>query len=204
MLLNFADLNKAQAYAVMTHSIVPRPVAWILTRNENASFNLAPFSYFQAIGSQPPTVMVSIGNQRDGSKKDTALNIEREQDYVIHLANTRLADALNLSAKTLPHGESEVELCGLATEHVEGWPLPRLKDAPIALWCCLSAVQIIAGMNVVFGEVKAAWLNDDILMAPPKDGLPDLPDPAKLDPLARLGGLSYAPLGKVFDLKRPE
>jgi len=203
MLLDFADLSKGNAYQFITHSIIPRPVAWVLTRNENQSLNLAPYSYFQAIGSQPPTLMISVGNQRDGTKKDTALNIEREGDFVIHIANTSLAEAVNLSAKTLPHGESEVELCQLDAEAVEGWPLRRLKDAPVAFWCRLSAVQVIAGMNVIFGEIRSVWADDDILMPGPREGSPDVPDPAKLDPIARLGGLSYASLGKTFDLERP-
>lgn len=203
MIINFADLNKTQTYAVMTHSIIPRPVAWVLSRNENATLNLAPYSYFQMIGNQPATMMISIGNRPDGPKKDTALNIEREQDFVIHVANIQLAEAVNLSAKSLPPDESEVDLCGLATEEVEGWPLPRVKEAPIAFHCHLSAMHAIAGMHVAYGEVKSAYFNDAILKPAPVEGAPDVPDPTKLDPLARLGGLSYAPLGEVFDLQRP-
>lgn len=204
MLLDFADLNRGQAYQVMTHCIIPRPVAWILTRHDNDSFNLAPFSFFQAIGSQPATVMVSIGDKPGGVKKDTLANIERGQDYVIHIANVALAEAVNLSAKSLPYGESETELCGLATEAVDGWPLPRLSDAPVAFLCRLTQVHIVAGMNVVFGEIKAAWLDDRICEPAPMEHAPAaLPTPEKLNPLARLGYMGYAPLGKVFELERP-
>lgn len=204
MLIDFAHLSKSQAYHVMTHTITPRPIAWILTRNENASLNLAPFSYFQSIGSQPATVMVSIGFKHDGGKKDTLVNIEREREYIIHIANTELAPQVNLSAKPLAYNESETELCNLETATVDGWPLPRIAQAPIAFHCTLTEVNIIAGMNVVFGELKNVWIQDDIVMpAPMGNGVPNLPDPAKLAPLARLGYMSYANLDQPFELERP-
>ncbi|WP_309398547.1 flavin reductase family protein [Cerasicoccus maritimus] len=188
----------------MTHTITPRPVAWILTRNENATYNLAPFSYFQSIGSQPPTVMVSIGFKHDGTKKDTQINIERERDYVIHIPSTSLAPQVNLSAKPLAYNESETELCNLETTTVDGWPLPRITQAPVAFHCQLSEVNVIAGMNVIFGELKEVWISDEVLMpAPMSDDFPDLPDPVKLDPLARLGYMSYARLSHPFELERP-
>ena len=203
MILDFANLTKGQAYQVMTHCIIPRPVAWILTENENGSHNLAPYSYFQAIGSEPPTVMVSMGFKPGGVKKDTLINIERSQHYVIHIANCELADAVNLSAKPITYNESEVELCGLQTEAVDGWPMSRIQQAPVAFHCRLIQVDLISGMNVVYGEILHAWIDDNILAPAPMANTPDLPEADKLNPLARLGYMSYASLGELFERERP-
>ncbi|WP_309385512.1 flavin reductase family protein [Cerasicoccus frondis] len=204
MHLDFSNLSKAQSYHVMTHCIVPRPIAWILTTNENGSYNLAPFSYFQAIGSKPATVMVSIGFKADGGKKDTLVNLEREQHCVMHIANVEQVNAVNLSAKPLPYNESETELCTLSTTTVDGWSLPRLTDASVAFYCRLIEVNVISGMNVVFAEARCIWIDDAITEPAPMGGdVPDLPNPKKLDPLARLGFRSYAALAESFELERP-
>lgn len=204
MRIRFAGLSKPQSYHLLTHSIVPRPIAWALSENPDGSFNLAPFSYFQLISSTPATVMLSIGNRRDGTKKDTALNIERTGRFVIHLANMSLVAAVNLSSKAIPHGESEVDLCGLSTETVEGWPLPRIVGAPIAFSCELLKMDTIAGMNVTYANLIEGWFDQEILAPAPMGDVPDLPVREKLDPLAKLGFTGYAGLGQIIDLPRPE
>lgn len=202
MRIDFTTVDKPTAYHVMSHSVLPRPVAWVLSENENGSLNLAPFSYFQAIGSQPPTLMISVGNNRDGSHKDTRRNIEARSHFVIHVANTEQAEAVNETSRALPPEASEVEAANLPVVTESGWPLPRLKDAPIAFLCSRSEVVDIAGMGVIFGTITSAHLNDDVL-GEPIGGKPTV-DPLKLDPLARLGFSSYGSLGRVFDLPRPQ
>src|SRR5690606_11369943 len=82
--------------------------AWVLSESDNGSFNLAPFSYFNAIASEPALVIFSVGHKRDGSKKDTWHNIEQRERFVIHLGVKSLAEQLNETARALPAGESEL------------------------------------------------------------------------------------------------
>ena len=79
MIINFSELKPTQIYKTMIQTVIPRPIAWTLTENENGTYNLAPFSYFNAIGSNPPMVSLSIGKRRDGRDKDTKRNIEEEK-----------------------------------------------------------------------------------------------------------------------------
>lgn len=199
MEISFDDFEKPQSYHILSHSIIPRPVAWVLTENRNRSLNLAPFSYFQAIGSNPPTVMISIGRKPGGESKDTALNISEGRPFVIHLANTKLAPQVTLSSKMIEYDESEVSLCELNTTCIKDWPIPRLSAAPVAFLASLDRIVEIAGMQVVFARLHRGWFNDDILT----DNAVPTPDPGKLDPLARLGFTSYAGLGSIFDVPRP-
>ena len=83
MQIKLDELSAPLTYFTMTQTVVPRPIAWILSENEDASFNLAPFSYFNAICSDPPLVMISIGLQDDGSEKDSLRNIRQRSQFVI-------------------------------------------------------------------------------------------------------------------------
>lgn len=209
MIIDFNALNPLQAYHLMTQSIVPRPIAWVLTKNEPgdsyAPYNLAPFSYFNAVASDPPMLMFSIGIKPDGSHKDTLLNLQRSQKMVIHIASAEHVEALNQSAASLPYGESELTPSALQTEAFEGFSLPRLKDAKIALGCSLDHVHVIgkAQQSLVFVRLEIAWYADSIATLNPDNGRISI-DAQKLDPLARMGGTQYAFLGEHLNLKRPD
>jgi len=109
MHIDMTTLSQVEAYALMTQSIIPRPVAWVLSENSDSSFNLAPFSYFNAIATEPPMVMFSIGLAADGSLKDTRVNIEARKEFIIHIAHREMAEALTQSSATMAVNESEVE-----------------------------------------------------------------------------------------------
>lgn len=212
MIIDFNALNPTQAYHLMTQSIVPRPIAWVLTENQQDNqtgdqaepYNLAPFSYFNSVASDPPMLMFSIGLKPDGNKKDTLLNIERSEKLVIHIASTEHVEALNQSAASLPYGESELSPSSLSTTEFEGFDLPRLSDAKIALGCTLNHFHLIgdAPQTLVFANLEVAYYTDDIVQQDQSNGRITI-DAETLDPLARMGGINYAFLGKHLSLKRP-
>ena len=208
MNIDFTALTAPQAYHLMTQTIVPRPIAWVLTENKSANeqnrYNLAPFSYFNAVDSNPPTLMISIGKQPDGCTKDTLINIQRTGELIIHIASSEHIEALNQSAATLPYGESEVSASSLTTTAMEGSALPRLNEAKIAFACKLDHIHDIGKtpQSLVFAGVKSAYIADEIVhIDESKDRT--LVDAAALNPLARLGGSNYAFLGEYISLKRP-
>ena len=202
MNVDFQDLTQGQIYHLMIQTIVPRPIAWVLSDSGGGSWNLAPFSYFNGISSAPPLCMLSIGHKKDGSRKDTWVNIDERQDFVVHISSSEHADSVTASSRSLDHGESEVELGGLQTVPFEGSRLPRLVGPRVAFACRKHRILELGEgpQGVVFGEIHAAWLDDSIVRQ--QDGRLRV-DAVALDPLARLGGEEYASLGDVFVVKRP-
>lgn len=194
----------------MTQVIVPRPVAWILSCSGDAvraapeDLNLAPFSYFNAIASEPPLVMVSIGLRPDGGDKDTRRNLVPGAPCVVHLPSVAQIDAVNESSRALPHGQSEVSALGLTLCEFPGSPLPRLADCRVALAARVERVLEVGShpQAVIFLELTQLYVDDDCVL-PNARGRAQV-SPSKLDPLVRLGGTAYAALGACFDRQRPE
>src|SRR5881394_3243773 len=115
MLIDVAAADVVTVYQALVGVVIPRPIAWVTTVDSQGRVNLAPFSFFNAFGANPPVVVFSPTRRRDGSKKDTLLNIEATDEFVIHASVASLAEKVNLSSKEIPHGENEVELVGLHT-----------------------------------------------------------------------------------------
>jgi flavin reductase (DIM6/NTAB) family NADH-FMN oxidoreductase RutF len=194
-----AKLSTSAVYALMIRAITPRPIAWISTQSPTGQLNLAPFSYFAGVGSNPPTVMVSIANRPSGDKKDTLRNIEATGEFVVNIVPTQLAQAMVRTADELPYGESEFVHAGLATAPSQLVRPPRVASAPIQLECrALEIVRIGQGgsaANAVFGQIVWFHVADEVLTADHKI------DPALVDSVGRMGGLSYCHTRERFELK---
>ena len=203
MFINLEELSTPQVYFTMTQTILPRPIAWILSEHKNGDYNLAPFSYFNAVSSDPPLVMVSIGLQDDGTKKDTLANVMERPEFVVHIASCEHLPALNLSSATLPPGESEVTRGNLETEAFADYALPRLKAAKIALMCSVYTIQEIGNdsQTLLFGRIRNIYVQDTCTRVNAKGRLEILPD--KIRPLSRLGANQYSTFGEVLFAKRP-
>ncbi|MCZ6667062.1 MAG: flavin reductase family protein [Gammaproteobacteria bacterium] len=204
MQIKLDDLSTPLTYFTMTQAVLPRPIAWILSENDDASFNLAPFSYFNAICSDPPLVMVSIGLQEDGSEKDSLRNIKQRSQFVIHIASCDQLPELNQSSATLPPGESEVLANNLQTTPVEGFHMPRLSDCKIALMCERYQIQTIGNSNqqsLLFGEIREIYVDDSCVEINDQGRLKILADQVR--PLARLGASQFASFGDVLVVQRP-
>lgn len=208
MQFDLSQMTPTERYFAMTQVVVPRPIAWVLSDNgEPGSYNLAPYSFFTAICSDPPILMISGGKKTTGDEvgreKDTVVNIRERERFVVHIANTGSLDVLNASAATLNHGDSEVTALGLETTEFKDFSLPRLNQCPVALGCKLHRIDEIgnAPQMVIFGEIEMMYVADDTI----KTLEPRLEiDSHKLDPLARLGGANYAGLGEALQAKRPK
>jgi flavin reductase (DIM6/NTAB) family NADH-FMN oxidoreductase RutF len=201
MLLDFAALRPRDAYAWMISTILPRPVAWVSTVSADGKTNLAPFSFFQGVTANPPTLMFVPVNTRDGTKKDTVRNIEQVPEFVVNLVPFALAEHMNATSAMLPYGESEFDAFGIVAAPGERVRPPRVAAAPVAFECTLDRiVHIGAGplaANVIFGRILVAHVADGVIAA---DGLPDS---AKLDLIGRLGGDGFTRTQERFDMERP-
>jgi flavin reductase (DIM6/NTAB) family NADH-FMN oxidoreductase RutF len=202
MYLDFASLATRDAYQWISNSILPRPIAWVSTISPEGRTNLAPFSFFQAITANPPTLMFVPSNNREGGRKDTLRNIELVPEFVVNFVTRELASPMNDTATPLPYGESEFERFGLSATPSTRVRPPRVAASPIAFECTLDQIVHIGSgplaANVVFGRIVAAHVRDDVIGA---DGFPD---PARLDLVGRLGREAYATTRETFSLKRPD
>ncbi len=201
MHIDLSTLSPANTYATMTQSIVPRPVAWILTENDAGTYNLAPFSYFNAISSSPAMAMFSVGVTADGDIKDTRYNLEKRAHAVIHIAHREMAEAMTASSESLERGVSEVTELGLETTSMPGSGLPRLRDCRVAYAARLTDTKLINQQWIAFMELTSLYLDDAIVGEDAKGRLKIMAD--KLDPIGRLGGGEYLMAGDVVSFDRP-
>lgn len=204
MLFSAQGMAPVEIYHLLTQVIIPRPVAWVLTANDAAgeSLNLAPFSFFNVVCSDPPVLMLSIGTKTDGSLKDSCRNLLAHGDCVIHVGCESQAQAIADTARELPHGESELALIAQQLQPFEGVRLGRLDGAPVALACRLHRHLEVGNrpQHLLLVEVEQVWLDDRICR---RDGKGRLRvDAALMRPLARLGGAEYAGLGERFRIER--
>jgi flavin reductase (DIM6/NTAB) family NADH-FMN oxidoreductase RutF len=203
MIVDFAELSSSRIYFTMIQTVIPRPVAWVLSDNGDGDYNLAPFSYFNAICSDPPLVALSIGKKAGGDVKDTRRNILERSDFTVHIAHRELAASVTASSAELAAGTSELRALGLATEPFGRFRLPRLRDCRIALACERFQVLELGPLPqvLILGLVKAVYI-DDAIVELGADGRLTV-DPKKLDPISRLGGDLYGMLGEVVSIPRP-
>lgn len=210
MQLNFSDYSSSQRYHLMTQTIIPRPIAWVLTEsnNENSelenSYNLAPFSYFTAVSSEPALLMISLNKKPNGDIKDTLINVLKNKKMVIHIASDDQAELVTNTAASLVHGESELTDTELTTSEFEGFALPRLSQCNIAYGCELYEIKEIGDLpqTLIFVEIKQLYINDKVLNTENPERINIAAD--KVKPLARLGGGQYASITAPFSFKRPD
>lgn len=204
MIIEANQVSPTEIYHTLTQVIIPRPIAWVLSPNDTAalSYNLAPFSFFNVVCSDPPILMLSIGQKSDGSLKDTCRNLLEHNRCVIHIAADSQAQLVSDSATELPQGESELALTGQALVPFEGDELLRLPDAPVALACRLYQHLEVGNrpQHLLLVEVERVWIDDRVCRVDGKGRTRF--DAGSLKPLARLGGSEYASLGELFSIRR--
>lgn len=204
MLIELDKLTPTQTYFTMIQTLIPRPIAWVLSENADGGLNLAPFSYFTAVSSSPPLIMISTGRKPDGGPKDTRVNVEQRDDFVVMIPHRELLEAMNESSMSLPAGASEVSKLGLETVPLEGSRLPRLADCRVAYACRRFEILEMgnAPQALLFGQVSAIYVDDAIVDTDAKGRQKIHAD--RLDPVCRLGAGEYGLLGELRQLARPD
>tara|TARA_R110000824_G_scaffold118105_1_gene270281 strand:+ start:247 stop:843 length:597 start_codon:yes stop_codon:yes gene_type:complete len=177
--------------------LVPRPIGWISTLSKDGVLNLAPYSFFNGVSTDPNIVMFA-----SAGRKDSLVNVEATGEFVCNLASWDQRDQMNTSSATVGPEVDEFELAGLATLPSEIVKPPRVAGAPAHFECVyLQTVPMVARdgshvYDVVFGEVVGIHIDDRFII----DGMVDT---AAMKPIARLGYHDYAVVDEVFSLKRP-
>lgn len=201
-----AAQNAARApYQLLTSIAAPRPIAWVSTVNAAGVPNLAPFSFYNAVAGFPPTIMFSVSYRvtHEPRVKDTLRNVQEIGEFVSHVVDEALAEAMTVTAADWPPGEDEFQIAGLeAVPSVDVRP-PRIAAAPVAMECRVTQIVPVEGSTnvMVLGRVLRFHIRQDLLRA---NGLVDT---IKMKPISRMGGpVEYARIGEqiLLEIPKPE
>jgi flavin reductase (DIM6/NTAB) family NADH-FMN oxidoreductase RutF len=201
MVIDVSSSEVLKVYQALIGVVNPRPIAWASTIDVQGRVNLAPFSFFNAFGANPPVVVFSPTLRRDRSKKDTLLNLEVVPEFVLNVAVERLAEPMNVTSKELPPGQNEAAEAGLTLQPSSKVRPPRVAESPVHLECRVRQILPIGdgplAANLVIGEVLLIHIEDSVL--DPTGHV----DPRKLRTIARLGDSYYCRSTDLFEMARP-
>jgi len=183
--------------------VVPRPIAWVSSIHPNGTVNLAPFSFFNALASDPPMVMISFtGYHEHGGEKDSLFNIKTSGEFVVNMVPLSLKEAMNTTTAPVAHEVDELKLAGLNIEDSVLVKPPRVMEAPIHMECeFFQEIKLPCTLEnsintTIIGKVLGIHIKDEVLT----DGMIDL---SKIKPLARLGYNQYTAVDNLFTMTRP-
>lgn len=194
------DLTVKQAYKLLTGTVLPRPIGWISTVSTNGIRNLAPFSYFNAVGEDPPHVLFSSGWHKDG-RKDTAQNIFDTGEFAANLVHEGVVEKMNLTATILPPEVDEFEFAGVTAVSSEKITPPRVQESLVSFECKLVHHYQLENArhngNIIFiGRIVMMHIDDSILLDNHKI------DIAAFAPVGRLAGSYYSRTNDLFAIDR--
>ncbi|WWC88130.1 uncharacterized protein L201_003034 [Kwoniella dendrophila CBS 6074] len=198
--------EKSNIYKMMISGITPRPIAFVSTLDENGKPNLAPMSYFNACGHNPPIIMVSVtaGKHEDGWK-DTNHNIKTNKEFCVSIISETFLEAANYTAIDAPPEVDEWALSGLTQRSSETVKPPHVAESGFSMECTLEHFHEVIGDNgkpshsVILGRVKRFQVKEFVL--DPNDPFKVLTE--KLRPIGRLGGITYSRTTQMVEIPRP-
>lgn len=194
-----SEMEPASAYRLFQSLVVPRPIAWVSSIDHRGRINLAPFSFFNAVATNPLIVMLAIG-KKGPTPKDTLRNLKETGEFVINIVSEELAEAMNISSGDWPPEVSEFEVLQLTSLPCINVKPPRVADAPAAMEAKVTQIVPVEGSSstLVLGEIVRFHVAEGMLRP---NGLVD---PLLSKPIARLGDNEYATIGRVFTMNRPK
>jgi flavin reductase (DIM6/NTAB) family NADH-FMN oxidoreductase RutF len=200
------ELSPSRRYRWLVSLIVPRPIAFVSTRAPDGTLNLAPFSFFMGVSSDPPVLALAI-SQREGEPKDTARNILESREFVVNAAGEAQAEAINRTAGDWDADIDEFALAGLTPAPARCVAPPRVLESAFALECRLHQAIPVGEETrqtlLILGDIVWMHVRDEVLEDPREEPDAAYADAERLRPLARLGRNLYTGLGKVRSLDRP-
>ncbi len=200
MLFEMDKLSAINAYKLLVSTVVPRPIAWVSTRDLDGSINAAPFSFFNAMSGQPPIICFGIAGRAPGDAKDTGNIIRRTGDFVVNLVDQARAEAMNVTAIEFGPEVDEFKEAGLTALDSVKVRAPRIAESPVAMECeRLVIVEVGIDRAVVMGKILAMHIRDDCVM----DAERCYVDTPRLDLVGRMhGGGWYARTTDRFEMPR--
>jgi len=200
---DFGTLSRHNCHKLMTSTIVPRPIAWVTTLNEDGTVNVGPFSFFNVASEEPPLVSIAVGSGErfNGDLKDTGVNIRRNGEFVVNLVGYSNAEAMTMTAVNFASGVSEIQFADIETIPSARVRTPRIRQSPTSLECELfQSIDLGSGQSLVLGRVVGMHINRHAVLDIDKCYI----DTPKLDLIARMHGNGwYTRMTDWFQCKTP-
>jgi flavin reductase (DIM6/NTAB) family NADH-FMN oxidoreductase RutF len=199
MHFDFTALPREARGKLLNATIVPRPIAWVVTLKEDGRSNAAPFSFFNVVSVEPPLLCIGMA-ARAGSDKDSLANIRRSGQFVVNMVPAALAEAMNQTSAEFGPEVDEIARAGLRTLPSSRVAPPRIEGSPVALECeTYHILDLPAGGGVVTGRILAMHLAEDGMLDPARHHV----DTPRLGLVGRMGGSGYLRLTDLFEMPRP-
>lgn len=189
MIFNLEDKKLNDKYKLMAQTIIPRPIAWVVTEEEGV-INIAPFSYFIGLSSEPATVLISVGHKSDGTPKDTLVNIRKNKKCTICMVDEKSLEKMHFSSKELDKDLSEADIFKIKTQSIFAEYPNMIEGVPVAYFCEFNQ-EIDLGESSTIPlvlNVKQIFVEDECIKDKEKMNI-------EFNPVARIGK-SYAFLGE--------
>jgi flavin reductase (DIM6/NTAB) family NADH-FMN oxidoreductase RutF len=199
MLFDLPNLPAKERYKLVTCTVVPRPIAWVVTQDAEGRPNAAPFSFFNVFSSDPVVVGFSVGDRHGGGSKDTAANVRATGQFVVNLVSEETAEQMNVTAAEFDAGVDELKAAGLTVAPSTRVAPPRIAESPVALECETYQLVPLGGHLLVLGRAVALHVRDDCVL----DAKRNYIDTAKLNLIGRMHAPSwYTRTTDAFEIRR--
>ncbi len=193
---DLAELSPRDRYKLLIGTVIPRPIAFVTTVDEQGRPNAAPYSFFNCLSSDPAIVAIGVENKADMSYKDTARNVRLTEEFTVNIVDNALLEAMNVCAIPFPSDIDELKLAGLTAVPGLHVRCPRIAQAPAALECRrYITLEVGRSREIILGEVLGVFIRDGAV-----DPVTKYVDQHKMDAIGRLGGHGYARTRDQFDL----
>lgn len=197
MLFDFSKLETLHRYKILSFTVLPRPIAWVITEDKRGARNAAPFSFFNVLTTDPPLIALGF-TERNPQGKNTPAKIAETGEFVVNLVPFSLLEQMNITAIEFPREVDELTEADLTVVPSEKVRPPRIAESPVALECRLwQQISLESGQSIILGEVLAVHLDDAAVI----DGDKCYVDSEKLDLIGRLNNRYVRPTDTV-DLPR--
>lgn len=203
MELDPTTLSHQSIYKILTGSILPRPIGWISSIDLEGRPNLAPFSFFNVVCSNPPTLLFCpMIRGMDSSPKDTLNNVRQTGEFVVNIVTEDLLNAMNDTSIEAPSEFNEFEFAGLTLSPSVTVRPPRVLESPIHFECKVNQILDInnapGGGSIVIGTITHIHAEERVMLGTDKINL------TALQPIGRLMGAAYCRVEQVVELDRPK
>jgi flavin reductase (DIM6/NTAB) family NADH-FMN oxidoreductase RutF len=187
MFFDFETLPASERYKLVVSTVVPRPVAWVVSQDTAGVVNAAPFSFFNVFTDSPVVIGIGIGPKPSGSFKDTLANIKALNQFVVCLVPHSHIHAMNATAIDFDAEVDELDEASLTKVPSTKIKVPRIGESPVALECETFQLIPVGHHTIVLGKVVAMHIRDEAVMDPAKNYI----DTPKLDLVGRMHGRGW-------------
>ena len=193
---DFEAMLASERYKLLLATVLPRPIAWVTTRDRRGAVNAAPFSFFNVFGNDPATVGIGIGSKGPAEPKDTRANIRETEQFVVNLVPFSLAQEMRVTSIAFPRGVEEPGEAGLSLAASERVTVPRIAQAPVSMECSFMQEIALGSFGLVLGKILMVHVNDEAVI----DAGRQYVDANKLDLIGRMEGAWYTTTRDRFEM----